>query len=91
MPSIRNRLMPTIIVALFAWLLSGGVILASGTAQDKYDREGNLPFLFGVYTITWIAFFAYSFYMGRQQRELRREIDELKLTLEERDASRSST
>jgi CcmD family protein len=91
MPSIRSRLIPAIIVVLFAWLLSGGVILASGTDQEKYDREGNLPFLFAVYTITWIAFFAYSFYMGRQQRELRQEIDELKITLEKRDASRSST
>ncbi|MBI4201904.1 MAG: CcmD family protein [Chloroflexi bacterium] len=40
--------------------------------------ESNLPFLFAVYTISWLAFFAYAFYMTRRQRELRREIEELR-------------
>lgn len=37
-----------------------------------------LPYVFAVYTVTWAAFFGYAFYMARRQRELRREIDELR-------------
>ncbi|MBI2170650.1 MAG: CcmD family protein [Chloroflexi bacterium] len=40
--------------------------------------ESNLPFLFAVYTVSWLAFFAYAFFMSRRQRELRREIEELR-------------
>ena len=76
--------------AVVAWLLTAGVALAAGTAQDEYDPERNLPFLFAVYTITWAAFFAYAFYVNRRQRELRREIEELKRALEEKDTSQSS-
>ena len=78
-------------VAALVWLLSTGVALAAGPAQDDFDRDGNLPFLFAVYTITWAAFFAYAFYMSRRQRELRRELDELKRALEEKETSQSSS
>ena len=74
-------------VAALVWLLSTGVALAAGPAQDNFDRDGNLPFLFAVYTVTWAAFFAYAFYMSRRQRELRREMEELKRALEEKETS----
>ena len=77
--------------ACLAWLLAGGIALAAGAAQEEYDPEENLPFLLAVYTITWVAFFAYAFYVNRRQQELRREIDELKKALEERTAGHSST
>ena len=77
--------------AASVWLLSTGIALAAGPAQDSFDRDGNLPFLFTVYTVTWAAFFAYAFYMSRRQRELRRELDELKQALEERETSQSSS
>ena len=77
--------------AVVAWLLTAGVAQAAGTAQDEYAPERNLPFLFAVYTITWAAFFAYAFYVNRRQRELRREIEELKRALEEKDTSQSSS
>lgn len=66
------------------WLLMAGNLLAAGRGQSDAKPEANLPYLFGVYTVTWIAFFAYAFYMTRRQRDLRREIDELRRTLEER-------
>ena len=74
-------------VAALVWLLSTGIALAAGPAQDGFDRNGNLPFLFAVYTVTWAAFFAYVFYMSRRQRELRRELDEIKRALEEKETS----
>ncbi len=64
-----------------AVVVSGIWLLASVAAAPG---EANLPFLFGVYTITWLAFFAYAFYMSRRQRDLRREIQELRRLLEER-------
>lgn len=77
--------------AASVWLLSTGIALAAGPAQDDVDRDGNLPFLFAVYTVTWAAFFAYAFYMSRRQRELRREIDEIKRALVEKETSQSSS
>ncbi|MCZ6789646.1 MAG: CcmD family protein [Chloroflexi bacterium] len=74
-------------VAALVWLLSTGIALAAGPAQDGFDRNGNLPFLFAVYTVTWAAFFAYAFYMSRRQRELRRELDEIKRAMEEKETS----
>ncbi len=54
-------------------------------AQDS-DPEANLPYLFAVFIITWLAFFGYVFYMSRRQREMQREIDELKRAISERDS-----
>ena len=41
----------------------------------------NLPYLFAAYAVTWAAFFVYAFFMSRHQRELEREIQELKEAL----------
>ena len=43
----------------------------------------NLPFLFAAYAVTWIAFFAYAFFVSRRQQELRKEIAELRGTLDQ--------
>jgi CcmD family protein len=60
-----------------------------GMAQqsDEMDGESELPWLFAVFAITWAAFFAYVFVMSRRQREMQREIDHLKRSLEGRDAA----
>ncbi len=52
----------------------------------------NLPYLFAVYSVTWVLFFAYVFYVSRRQRELEREIRDLKAAMDsvEGDASSSS-
>ena len=77
-----------LLVALLAtlpWLVFGGVVSAAGNAQSGSDPESNLPFLFAIYTITWLAFFAYAFYMTRRQGELNREIQEMRRILEQRE------
>lgn len=52
----------------------------------------NLPYLFVVYSVTWVLFFAYVFYVSRRQRELEREIRDLRAAIEsaEGDSSPSS-
>ena len=67
------------------WLMLAGNVMAAGHGQSgsAFD-ESPLPFLFAAYTITWSAFFAYAFYVNRRQRELRREIKELKRALKEK-------
>ena len=77
-----------LLVALLAtlpWLVFGSVASGAGNAQNGSDPESNLPFLFALYTITWLAFFAYAFYMTRRQSELNREIQELRRMLEQRE------
>jgi len=43
----------------------------------------NLPFLFAAFAVTWIAFFTYAFFVSRRQQELRKEIAELRGTLDQ--------
>lgn len=78
--------------ATLVWLMLTGNVLAAehGQTAPAFD-ESPLPFLFGVYTITWAAFFAYAFYVNRRQRDLRREIEELRKALEERQTDGSSS
>lgn len=74
-----------------AWAYQGHEATAVAAAPLQQDQvrepEANLPFLFAVFFITWAAFFAYVFIMSRRQRELRREIEELRQALAEREAA----
>ncbi len=45
--------------------------------------SANLPFLFAAFAVSWAAFFIYAFFVTRRQQELRREIRELRLGLEQ--------
>ena len=49
------------------------------------EPDANLEYLFAVFIITWAAFFAYTFYMSRRQREMRKEIDALRRALVDRE------
>lgn len=71
-------------IVLTLWFLLVGVALAAGSSQSGSASDSNLRFLFGVYTVSWLAFFAYVFYMARRQQELRREIRDLRRAVEER-------
>ena len=83
-----NRLL-AVTGATLVWLtLTGNVLAAEHDHTNSAFNESPLPFLFTVYTITWAAFFAYAFYVNRRQRELRREIEELRKASED-DTSRS--
>ena len=55
--------------------------------QEGNELEGDseLPWLFAVFIVTWAAFFGYTFIMSRRQREMRREIETLRLALLERE------
>ncbi len=72
--------------AALVWLMLTGNSMAAehGQTSSAFD-ESPLPFLFSVYTVTWAAFFAYAFYVSRRQRELRRELDELRRSLQEKE------
>jgi CcmD family protein len=76
-------------VVFTMWSLVSTAALA-GTqfaSDDKLFDESPLPYLLGVYTITWLTFFAYAFYMTRRQQDLRRQIDELRSGLDQQDNS----
>ena len=45
----------------------------------------NLPYLFAAYAVTWAIFFIYVFFVSRRQRELEKEIQELRQALELRE------
>ncbi len=50
----------------------------------------NLPFLFAAFAVTWVAFFAYAFFVSRRQQELRKEIAELRSALEQQEPEDAS-
>ena len=58
----------------------------TGIATSVVDREQgkletNLGYIFAVFAITWILFFAYIFYMGRKQKVVQYEITQIKASL----------
>mgnify|MGYP001205736179 CR=1 FL=1 len=53
--------------------------------EESSDAEANLPYLFAVYAITWVIFFTYLYYLSQRQRNLRREVEELRQILVERE------
>lgn len=70
--------------ALLLTTLFPRVALAAAPAQGA-PGESNLGFLLAGTALAWAGFFGYAFYLGRKNRELRREIDELRQTLAERE------
>ena len=62
--------------------------LAAVAAQDA-PGESNLGFLLAGTALAWTGFFAYAFYLGRKNRELRRDIEDLRRTLAEREQGHS--
>ena len=43
----------------------------------------NLPFLFAAFAVSWIAFFAYAFFVSRKRQEMEKEIRNLRQALEQ--------
>ena len=41
----------------------------------------NLPYLYAVYAVTWAVFFVYVFFVSRRQREMEKEIQQLRQVL----------
>ena len=46
--------------------------------------ESNLKFLFAVFFITWLAFFAYVFFLSRRLKSMKQEINDLRSHLAEK-------
>ena len=46
--------------------------------------ESNLKFLFSVFFITWLAFFAYVFFLSRRLKSMKQEINDLRSHLGEK-------
>lgn len=44
----------------------------------------NLGYLFAIYIVTWAGFFAYMFLVSRRQRDLEREIRQLRQLVEQK-------
>ena len=57
----------------------------AAVAPQSAPGESNLGFLLAGTVLAWAGFFAYAFYVGRKNRELRRDIEELRSTLAERE------
>ncbi|MDP7626496.1 MAG: CcmD family protein [SAR202 cluster bacterium] len=49
--------------------------------SEGQNPEANLKFLFAVFFLTWIAFFAYVFFLSKRLKEMTRELQSLKKTL----------
>ena len=62
--------------------------LAAATAQEA-PGESNLGFLLAGTALAWAGFFAYAFYIGQKNRELRRDIEELRQALADRDSKQT--
>ena len=62
--------------------------LAAASAQEV-PGESNLGFLLAGTALAWAGFFAYAFYIGRKNLELRRDIEELRQELADRDSKQT--
>ena len=65
--------------------LAGALTLGAVPAQDGSDPEGYLPYLFAAFALTWVAFFAYLFFLARKERALRQEMEALRDAFDERE------
>ena len=74
----------TTAVSLLVLALTAPAALAAPAAQDA-PGESNLGYLLAGTLLTWAGFFAYAVYLWRKNRDLRREVEDLRRTLGERE------
>jgi CcmD family protein len=77
--------MPDRISTLVLLALTMAPTLLASAPRQGAPGESFLAFLAAAYAVTWVAFFAYSFYISRKQAELRRELGALRQALEQRE------
>lgn len=73
-----------IAVSLLVLALTAPAALAAPLGQDA-PGESNLGYLLAGTLLTWAGFFAYAVFLWRKNRDLRREVDDLRRQLGERD------
>ena len=45
--------------------------------MDNHSMPNNLFYLFAAFTVTWVIFFIYAFFVSKKRQEMRREITAL--------------
>jgi CcmD family protein len=86
---MKNRwktVVPFLWGAVLAVLLWGSLPMGVLAQEPGRILPGTrLSFVFAVYSLTWVIFFGYAFFMARKQQELKRELESLRRALEERE------
>ena len=82
MPRMVRRASALIAAAALSALAAPGA-LAAVSAQSAAG-ESNLGYLLAGTLLTWAGFFAYAVYVARKNSALRREVEELRAALAER-------
>lgn len=82
--SRTSRLLAVFAVSLGVLLLTAPAVLAAPAAQDA-PGESNLGYLLAGTLLTWAGFFVYAVFLWRKNRDLRREVDDLRRQLGERE------
>ena len=59
-------------------------LLTVAQQSDQLKGESELPWLFAVFFITWLAFFAYVFFLSRRLKSMKQEINDLRSHLGEK-------
>ncbi len=73
-----------VLSALALLAVAAPAALASPLPQDA-PGESNLGFLLAGTLLTWAGFFVYAIYIARKDRDLHREVDELRREIANRD------
>ena len=81
---MRNRIVIAFVFSLVVLALTAPAALAAPAAQDA-PGESNLGYLLAGTLLTWAGFFAYAIYLARKNRDLRREVEELRRLIGERE------
>ena len=58
---------------------------AGSMAAEDTDPEANLPYLFAAYSVTWVGFFVYVYFLSQRNRNLQREVEALREELADRE------
>ena len=72
------------VLATVGFVAAAPGALAAPLADDA-PGESNLGYLLAGTLLTWAGFFAYAIYLARKNRDLRREVEELRRLLGERE------
>ena len=54
-----------------------------GSSSEADGPADNLKFLFAVFFITWVAFFAYIFFLSKRLSGMKREVESLRKSMVE--------
>ncbi len=81
--SLTFRFIAAGAATLIVLALTAPAALAAPIAQDA-PGESNLGYLLAGTLLTWAGFFVYTVFLWRKNRDLRREVDDLRRQLREK-------